>query len=102
VWRDTEPVNLTSLPESIALSRDRLEVSFRSLEELAEAMYSIARLLDDQGEDFALAYVPQPESKIDDTGDVRELFTELEIMETLARAAQRPESLPSPDPSCPS
>jgi hypothetical protein len=43
VRRDVEPVGLTSLPDSISLSRGRLEVRFRTVEELAQAMYTLAR-----------------------------------------------------------
>lgn len=40
VRRDIEPASLTSLPDSISLSRGRLEVSFNTVEQLAEAMYA--------------------------------------------------------------
>ncbi len=82
VRRDLEPVSLSSLPESIGLSRGRLEVSFRTVEQLAEAMYAIARLLEDEGDAFAQAFElepPPPDPK--DAGDVKAMFAELERME---------------------
>lgn len=83
VRRDAEPVSLGSLPESIGLSRGRLEVSFRTVEQLAEAMYAIARLLEDEGDAFAQAFDPQlPPPDPEDAGDVKAMFAELEQMET--------------------
>jgi hypothetical protein len=100
VRRADRPVSLASLPETIGLARGHLEVSFRSIEQLAEAMYIIARLLEDEGDAFAAAYEPETEPKSQDTGDVRELFAELEAMEASVRAssqtsAQAPETQPS-------
>jgi len=82
VRRDLEPVSLGSLPESIGLSRGRLEVSFRTVEQLAEAMYAIARLLEDEGDAFAQAFEPEPPPlDTEDAGDVKAMFAELEQME---------------------
>jgi hypothetical protein len=46
VRRDLDPIGLASLPETIGLSRGRLEVSFRSIEELVESLYVLARVHD--------------------------------------------------------
>ena len=86
VRRDTEPVSLGSLPESVGLSRGRLEVSFRTVEQLAEAMYAIARLLEDEGEAFAQAFEPEPTTPDPpDAGEVQSLFAELQQMEAATR-----------------
>ncbi len=69
------------LPESIGLARGRLEVSFRSVEQLAEVMYVLARILEGEGDAFAAAYEPETEPESPDTGDVRELLDDLEAME---------------------
>ena len=58
VQRDESPVSLATLPEALTLSRGRLEVNFRTLEELAEAMYFLARLLGEEPEAFARVYQP--------------------------------------------
>ena len=58
VQQDHEPVSLTSLPECLTLERGRMEVNFRSLEELATAMYFLARALDGDLEGFAELYEP--------------------------------------------
>ena len=82
------------LPESIGLASGRLEVSFRSVEQLAEAMYVLARILEAEGDAFAAAYEPETEPESQDAGDVRELFAELETMEASeARRGQEPRCL---------
>jgi hypothetical protein len=82
VARDTEPVTLTSLPESIALSRGRLEVSFATVEQLAEAMFALAQVLTTDVDAFAQAYEPErPPEVPEDAGEMEALFAELEAME---------------------
>jgi len=53
VRRDLDPICLGSLPSSISLSRGRMEVGFNTIEELAEAMYALARVLEAEGDEFA-------------------------------------------------
>ena len=56
VRADLPRVELASLPESIRLSPGRLEVSFRTVEELAEAMLMLARVLEGDGDEVASRY----------------------------------------------
>ena len=78
IQQDDESVSLTSLPRSLTLTRGRLEVNFRSLEELAEAMYFLARALDGDLEGFAAQYEPKPErSEESEEDEVNGLFREL-------------------------
>ena len=87
---DHKPATLTSLPESIGLSRGRLEVSFRSVEQLAEAMYILACILETEGDEFARAYEPYvPEPEPQDAEDIRTLFDELKVMEARAEAQRQ-------------
>ena len=52
------------------------------------------RILEAEGDAFAAAYEPETEPKSLDTGDVRELFAELETMEASeARRGQEPRCL---------
>jgi hypothetical protein len=82
VARDTEPVTLTSLPESIALSRGRLEVSFATVEQLGEAMFALAQVLTTDVDAFAQAFEPEiPPEVPEDAGEMDALFAELEEME---------------------
>jgi|SRR5579859_4488763 len=82
VPRDTEPATLSSLPESIALSRGSLEVSFTTVEQLAEAMFALARVLETEVDAFAQAYEPETSQEVPEDGiEVDVLFAELEAME---------------------
>ncbi len=82
VRHDLSPVSLDALPPSIALSRGRLELSFATVEQLTEDLFKLAQLLTNNVEEFAETFEPKPLPKNDDaTGEVRELFAELERME---------------------
>jgi hypothetical protein len=82
VRRDLDPVDLASLPESVGLSRGRLEVSFCSIEQLAESLLIVARILETDGERFAQQFEPQePLPDPRRAGEMEELFAELERME---------------------
>ena len=87
VRADLAPASLASLPDSMSLSRGRLEISFRSVEQLAEAMLALARILEAEGEEFAERYEPEvPELQAEDTEEVREMFAELERIERPERS----------------
>ncbi len=82
VRRDLDPVGLSSLPDSITLSRGRLEISFRSIEQLAESLLLLARVLESDGDGFAEAYEVREETDVDEAADeVRRMFAELEELE---------------------
>ncbi|MGI4827691.1 MAG: hypothetical protein ACRYFU_05810 [Janthinobacterium lividum] len=66
VRRDLDSVSLTSLPDSITLSRGRLSIKFDSIDQLAESMLMLARVLESEGEEFAIAYEPVALQNIDD------------------------------------
>lgn len=89
VRHDTDPATLTSLPQSVSLSRGRLEVSFRSVEQLAEAMYWLAQVI--ETEEFVREFEPEvtlPADSENNAGEAREMFAELGCMEA-DRAATR-------------
>ncbi len=86
VRRDLDPIGLASLPSTIGRSRGRLEVSFRSIEQLAESLYVLARVLDCDMDAFAREFEPeQAEPEPDDAGEMKELFIERERMESARR-----------------
>ena len=58
VTRDETAVSLASLPESVSLRPGQLEVNFRTVEELAVAMYWLARVLESEAEAFAQRFEP--------------------------------------------
>jgi len=84
VRRDAEPASLTAVPEGMTLDRGRLEISFRNLEQLAESLAYLARLLDGDLDGFAQAYEPEappPAETNDAANEVQAVFRELEQME---------------------
>lgn len=56
VRRDLDPIGISSLPSSIALRRGHMAVSFDTVEQLAEAMYALARVLECEGDEFAQTF----------------------------------------------
>ena len=89
VRADLPPVDLTSLPLNLTLEPGRLEVRFGTLEELAEAMLTVARLLEGDGERFAKLYEPRAEvPEAGESADLRTMWEELEEMEATKRDLQ--------------
>lgn len=70
VRRDLDPIGIASLPSSITLSPGRMEVNFETVEELAEAMYALARVLEAEGEEFARTFMRSPELQTTQQSDV--------------------------------
>ena len=69
VQTDDPAVSLSSPPVGVTLGRGRLEVEFQSLEELAGAMYWLARALDGDLEAFAKEYEPASHTPIKNDGE---------------------------------
>ena len=79
---DQPPVSVSSLPEGMTLSRGRLEVRFQAVEELAEKLLTLARILDADPEAFVLAYEPEkPRIEDGERDGIGRMFQELEAME---------------------
>jgi hypothetical protein len=83
VRRDLDPVGLTALPQWIVLSRGCLEIRFNTTEQLGEAMLMLARILESDGDEFALKFEPPitPRNTPEEVADVKTLFNELDEME---------------------
>ena len=58
VRRDLDPIGLESLPSSISLEPGLLQIRFESVEQLAEAMYALARVLEAEGDQLAKTFEP--------------------------------------------
>jgi hypothetical protein len=56
VRRDVEPLPLDSLPANVEFIPGQVIVSFRTIEDLAEAMYSLARAIETDGDELARRY----------------------------------------------
>jgi hypothetical protein len=59
VRRDVEPVQLDSLPANIEFIPGQMMVSFRTIEDLAQAMFSLARAIETDGDELARRYEVQ-------------------------------------------
>lgn len=82
VRRDLEPVSLTSLPDSIRLRRGQLTISFNTVEQLAENLLLLARILESEGEELAAAHELSEHAKTDGAvAEVEQMFAELERKE---------------------
>jgi hypothetical protein len=82
-----EPVGMTALPGWLKLERGRLTLDFETAEQLAEGMFMIARILDQELGDFCEAYEPASPIREDlrrGAGEMRQMFRELEQMEARA------------------
>ncbi len=79
---DQPPVSVSSLPEGMEISRGRLEISFHTVQELAENLMTLARILDEDPESFIDAFQPEkPPTEDSAVDDLRTMFQELEAME---------------------
>ena len=63
VRRDLDPVSIASLPDCMKLNPGRLDVRFRTVEELAECMLMLARVLESEGDEFAALFTPRGDLK---------------------------------------
>lgn len=78
VRRDTSPVSLAGTPDTLRLARGHLEVDFKTMEELVGTLYTLARILDEDLEEFARAYEPTKADEIDEgKKEVEQLFADL-------------------------
>jgi hypothetical protein len=59
VRRDIEPLRLDSLPANVEFIPGQMIVSFRTIEDLAQAMYSLARAIETDGDELAKRYEVQ-------------------------------------------
>ncbi len=86
VRQDREPLSISSLPDAVHLSRGRLEVSFATVEQLAEAMYALARALDSDLDNFIGAYEVRPiEDASTELDEIAQMFEELDKVESSYR-----------------
>ena len=79
VRRDREALTISSLPRALSLSPGRLEIEFATVLELTEAMYALARVLENDEQEFARLYehsaVPEADK---DAQEIDRMFRQLE------------------------
>jgi hypothetical protein len=87
VRRDNDPVTLASLPSNLVLSTGHLEVSFNTIEELAQSMYALARAIEADGDELARRFEkPTAHLEESDSEDFASMMKELEALESRHKA----------------
>ena len=94
---DSEPLQLDSLPANIEFIPGQMMVSFRTIEDLAQAMYNLARVMETDGDELARRYEVQEVA--DDGSPDRSEFEAM--MQELSRleATRRSDATPPPRPT---
>lgn len=96
VRRDVEPLQLDSLPATIEIIPGQMIVSFRTIEDLAQAMYSLARAIETEGDELARRY--EVREDIDDGSPNRSEFEamlqELHNLEAIRGSNATPQQRP--------
>ena len=83
VQRDYDPMSVYGIPETLKLKRGHLEINFETMEQLSETLVSLAKILEDDLDEFTRLYEPRKmEEKDESAAEVRALFEELNEMET--------------------
>jgi hypothetical protein len=97
VRRDVEPLQLDSLPANIEFIPGQMIVSFRTIEDLAQAMYSLARAIETDGDELARRYEVQ---EVADDGspnrsEFEAMLQELHNLETIRGNSATPQQRPT-------
>jgi hypothetical protein len=78
VRADIPPATLSALPDAIELTPGHMHVRFQTVEQLAESMLTLARILESEGDTFAHTYEPRTRLTEDaDAAEIRSLFANL-------------------------
>jgi hypothetical protein len=82
VRRDTSPVSLAGMPDSLRVERGHLQIDFETMEELVTNLFMLARILDDDLEEFAHQYEPIKTNAVNEEAeDLKRMFADLEDRE---------------------
>jgi hypothetical protein len=81
VQRDYDPMTIYGIPETLKLKRGHLEINFETMESLSETLVSLAKILEDDLDEFGRLYEPRNVIEKDESAEeVRALFEQLEEM----------------------
>ena len=94
---DSEPLQLDSLPGNIEFIPGQMIVSFRTIEDLAQAMYNLARVIETDGDELARRYEVQ-EVADDGSPDRSEFEAMMQELSNL-EATRRSDATPPPRPT---
>ncbi|MBB5061457.1 hypothetical protein HDF16_006193 [Granulicella aggregans] len=89
IREDRDPLYISSLPDSLRLAPGRLEVTFATVDELAESMYALARILDSDLDNFANAFEVRALEVNPESDEVARMFEELAELEDSYRVPER-------------
>jgi hypothetical protein len=94
---DSEPLQLDSLPANIEFIPGQMTVSFRTIEDLAQAMYNLARVMESDGDELARRYEVQ---EVADDGrpgrsEFEAMMQELSNLEATRRSGATPPPRPT-------
>jgi hypothetical protein len=83
IQRDIEPLQLGALPTNIEFVPGQLTVKFRTIEDLAQAMYCLARAIETEGDELAKKYEIQdsPDNGSPDRAEFEDMMQELVSLE---------------------
>lgn len=82
IRRDQPEVSVAGIPDTLKIERGQLQIRFKTMEELVNTLYILARILDDDLEAFTERYEPIQDKVINEAAEeVRRMFEELEDME---------------------
>ena len=94
---DSEPLQLDSLPANIEFIPGQMIVSFRTIEDLAQAMYNLARVMETDGDELARRYEVQ--EVLDDGSPDRSGFEAMMQELSSLEATRRSDATPPPRPT---
>jgi hypothetical protein len=97
--RNTELLSVHSLPSNVKIERGRLTISFSKLEELAEAMYLLARVIEAEGYALSEQFEVRPIPDVDAAeAEMINMMRELEALERKWAEKCRLDAIPTPLP----
>ena len=94
---DSEPLQLDSLPANIEFIPGQMIVSFRTIEDLAQAMYNLARVMETDGDELARRYEVQEvaDDGSPDRSEFEAMMQELSNLEATRRSGVTPPPRPT-------
>jgi len=94
---DSEPLQLDSLPGNIEFIPGQMIVSFRTIEDLAQAMYNLARVMETDGDELARRYEVQEvaDDGSPDRSEFEAMMQELSNLEATRRSGVTPPPRPT-------
>jgi hypothetical protein len=97
VRRDVEPVSLDSLPPGLIFRPGHMEISFTTIEDLAQSMYLLARAIETDGDEMARRFelYEAPDQLDPERRDLQAITAELSRREQQTPHSPTPRQSPS-------